>query len=468
MITIAQLGSYDMNIGDNIALYNIRKEIERRYDGEIKWNNIEIKDFHENKNLEDYCCKRYDKISEENDFLIIGGGGLIENKFDYANGFKIPISEKSLKHIKIPIICFGVGVNTFRLQTSEQVKEGNTRLVNNYEFSHQGIKTLRLLVNQSSLFSVRDDCSYYLLTSIISSQSYAHSKPIKATEEQRAAGMVDFVRDELDTKELVRKVYQIPDPGLMIEHEMDAKEQVKKGFFEPAWNKNPAIMNARYGGDLTNTNYIKKVCEINNLKLYPHCYKDYYYTIKYKDMEYLTFTGDGFKRNKDGTIDDVEGRYLKNNLKDIELDGLDDFTVKKINFLHNSFAKPEDMIISREDFDEFVLFNNTDKAFDKYLDYDYACVMRGHGQIVSVGMNLPAIYFSTQEKVAGFSRNNGFNEYTVDTMEENWENKLFYLISSLKNNKNFLKNWYNVRAKYMEKANQQFDVFCAKVIELFK
>ena len=47
MINIAHFGSYNVNVGDNIALLNIRKGIESLVNSTINWNSVDIKDFHD-------------------------------------------------------------------------------------------------------------------------------------------------------------------------------------------------------------------------------------------------------------------------------------------------------------------------------------------------------------------------------------------------------------------------------------
>ena len=75
---IAHFGAYGINIGDNIALYNVRKGIEASFGSPIKWESINILDFHETRNNINFTIEEFKKISANNDMLIIGGGGLLE------------------------------------------------------------------------------------------------------------------------------------------------------------------------------------------------------------------------------------------------------------------------------------------------------------------------------------------------------------------------------------------------------
>ena len=113
MIRIAHFGSYGVNVGDNIALLNIRKGIEQALGEEITWKSVCISRFHNSpkgmNNIE-YIKHAFSQISEQNDMLIIGGGGLIEsnNRSDNETRWKLPFTEETLSELRIPIVCFSV------------------------------------------------------------------------------------------------------------------------------------------------------------------------------------------------------------------------------------------------------------------------------------------------------------------------------------------------------------------------
>ena len=75
-IRIAHIGSYNRNLGDNIAILNVRKEFEKSMSN-IEWISLDILDIFWNRNNNiDFVIKFF----EENNFdaIVLGGGGLIE------------------------------------------------------------------------------------------------------------------------------------------------------------------------------------------------------------------------------------------------------------------------------------------------------------------------------------------------------------------------------------------------------
>ena len=79
---------------------------------------------------------------------------------------------------------------------------------------------------------------------------------------------------------------------------------------------------------------------------------------------------------------------------------------------------------------------------------------------------MPSIYLSTQPKIKGFSENNGFLEYTIDIRDAGWSEALEEKTSLLKNDEDYLKQWYEIRDSNMVKYQMQMDDFCKKVWEL--
>ena len=82
--------------------------------------------------------------------------------------------------------------------------------------------------------------------------------------------------------------------------------------------------------------------------------------------------------------------------------------------------------------------------------------MRGHGQLISIGLNIPGLYFSTQDKVRDFSLLNGFDDYNIDIEENNWFEKLNKKYNQLLNDPVYLGNWYNTRNNNIEEWKKIF------------
>ena len=116
------------------------------------------------------------------------------------------------------------------------------------------------------------------------------------------------------------------------------------------------------------------------------------------------------------------------------------------------FGKP---IISKGDFTgKYKQFENLDLFLEKYKEIDYVVAMRGHGQMITIGMNIPGIYLSTQDKVRDFSIENGFEDYNVDMTDEFWFEKLENYMDKLTEHKSkYLKDWYEIRDEFIKKCH---------------
>lgn len=190
------------------------------------------------------------------------------------------------------------------------------------------------------------------------------------------------------------KVEIVPDPGLLHLNEfgVEDKSSVKIGAIQPAFNASQGINKHRFGND-SNVDYLKKL--FSSYISFPHTVKDF-------------------------------GR----------LGG--------------------ESIISEKEFHS--KYKKTDKLYEylkKYTLIDYVVAMRGHGQIITIGMNIPGIYLSTQDKVRDFSIENGFENYNVDILEDNWKEKLENKLKQLTEpNSRYLKEWYDIRHSFIKKCHE--------------
>jgi len=102
------------------------------------------------------------------------------------------------------------------------------------------------------------------------------------------------------------------------------------------------------------------------------------------------------------------------------------------------------------------------KYFDKFHEFlyqypksDYVVSMRGHGQMITMGMNIPGIYLSSQDKVRDFSLLNGFKDYDVDMREEHWPEILEECIAKMTEpNSKYLENWYDIRDEFINDCHK--------------
>tara|TARA_Y100001973_G_scaffold105862_1_gene180720 strand:+ start:881 stop:1993 length:1113 start_codon:yes stop_codon:yes gene_type:complete len=229
---IAHFGAYGINIGDNIALYNVRKGIEESFGSPVEWTSVNILDFHETRNNIDFTIEQFKNISANNNALVIGGGGLLEGGVynqGFETGYKLPFTAQTLEHLDIPIIVFSVGVNYFRMIDG---------------FNATGVQALQSLVDRSSLFSVRNDGS--------------------------KDSMLEMIPACAD------KIYEIPDPGLMYLNQSPQLDTIdsSKIKFQPAWNGDSRVLSGRFVRD-QNLQDISRFVSEQKMEIVPHSPKDY-------------------------------------------------------------------------------------------------------------------------------------------------------------------------------------------------
>jgi len=199
--------------------------------------------------------------------------------------------------------------------------------------------------------------------------------------------------DEYDGSiDLYEKIKELPDPGLIFEEEIPRKQKLRKVLFQPARNSGA---NINIGRGLTGENLQKLSNFLNNINFIamPHTTKDY------------------------------------------------------------KFFNNEDLFCMNErQFSEHAVKTKNYAFFMKnaYFQYDMSIAMRGHGQLNAIAINLPSLYFSTQDKVRDFSYKNGFGEYNIDIRENNWDKKLKESFIKMTEGGNYLNQWYEIRDEKMK------------------
>lgn len=350
---VIHIGVFDRNIGDNIALINLQKSFAK-YVPDVQFQNINLERFWSFNNNINETKKLLDKVSENANAILVGGGGLIEYATygTYNTNYKLPFNREILQHIKLPVYFYGLGVNIFR---------------GGIKYSQAAVQSLQETIDYSKAFAVRNDGSFDKLKNWI----------------------------KVDTS----KVEIVPDPGLLHLDRFDIpdKTTVTKGGVQPAFNGSEGINRNRFKGE-DNLNYLRTF------------FKDYiYYSHTAKDFNKLGRVG----------------------------------------------------VITKTEFEnKYVLASNLDQYLVKYKNVDYVVAMRGHGQMITIGMNIPGIYLSTQDKVTDFSINNGFEDYNVDLLENDWKSKLEQKVKLLTTpDSEYLKRWYEIRKEFIEQCHnidQQF------------
>ena len=356
---IGHIGSYDINLGDNVALLNARLGFEKYVDN-IEWTSIAIQDFWNVGNNPKETVKI---LNKEYDCILVGGGGLIEYCSGYAHletKYKLPFNKQILSSLNCPVFFIGLGINIFRGGTGP---------------SEEAKLAIKETIDSSALFSLRNDGSAEILKNI------GLSSP---------------------------KAEVIPDPALIFDYRKDARTMsipLKANYIQPAFNGKPSINLNRYKGP-ENLKKLKSFADTNKLKAMPHSVKDF-----------QTF---------------------------------------------------DHFILPYEDFEKAVFFKHTDQLVKTYLHFDSVVAMRGHGQLISIGLNIPGLYLSTQDKVRDFSLLNGFKDFNIDIEEEGWHDLLQHKHNELTSSTDFLDNWYQIKQDKEKEWNNSFNSFiekCTKILQ---
>jgi polysaccharide pyruvyl transferase WcaK-like protein len=134
---------------------------------------------------------------------------------------------------------------------------------------------------------------------------------------------------------------------------------------------------------------------------------------------------------------------------------------------YNFTGLPRDnYLMSLEGFRTAATLDKVEKFTDKYSSFEGVVAMRGHGQLISIGANVPSLYLSTQDKVSNFSIKNGFKEYNIDVLEYDWINKLQNMHDRLLLDSSYVEEWYNIRDRCIQKCKKQFTSYCNQVTQL--
>ncbi len=128
-------------------------------------------------------------------------------------------------------------------------------------------------------------------------------------------------------------------------------------------------------------------------------------------------------------------------IKDIQLNLIELSKEYKIIFVPHVF---DDIEISNEvasgidnslvlDFSKYA-FDHTYDALGIYKDAEFVLAMRGHGQIIPLGFNVPVISLENHDKHRGLMENYGLGQYNVNILDDNFSENLKKLTNNLINN----------------------------------
>ena len=219
MKNVLHIGSYNINIGDNIALYNVRSSFEKEL-GEINWLSCNFDQFRKEEEAL-FFFKECDF-----DFIVVGGGGLLEPDSGFSS-CKLPFTDKIFDQIDCPVFFMSIGINLF---------DGHTKI--NSKFKDQ----LSVLIERSSYFSLRDD------------------------------GSANQVQDLVNLG-----IESLPDSGFIISDIIEDKDKDISCVFQPVTNSNVEINKNRFPNN--SAVFLSLWVLENKLKVLPHSPKDLMSTV---------------------------------------------------------------------------------------------------------------------------------------------------------------------------------------------
>ena len=224
-----------------------------------------------------------------------------------------------------------------------------------------------------------------------------------------------------DDDEVRKKVLEVADPGLLIppsrchmslqDSPAHMRFRAGAGGFEMAWNA---------GGDINKGRFPRGVEELTQyvaatkLALIPHCPE--------KDYNFIALTG-----------------------------------------------HPEKATVNQTWFRDHIRFEYHATLFEAlYQGIEAEIVMRGHGLYISVGLNIPSIVLSTQDKVLGFAKACGLDNYTVDTQaNETYIHLLRHKMNELNHNSDYRKAWHDKQSYCLDRWVSVQSKFHAQLLDVF-
>lgn len=236
-----QLASFSGNIGDNAQISGLRYSLKRHFGESLTFSDLEIRQFYQSWN-ELRFDREFAHFSNQNDALIIGGGGFFDMNFPYsASGTTIDISNEVFDLIEVPIVFYALGCNQLRAPAPECVDKFRQFLDN-------------VLADDKSLVSVRNDGSYDVIEQYLG--------PFYA-----------------------ERIHEIPDPGFFFQ-----PDESFCNLYNPLLNPNFSYLGICLAGDDPHLRYGSKsgfaesmaealrdflnMETTTNLIFFPHIYKD--------------------------------------------------------------------------------------------------------------------------------------------------------------------------------------------------
>ncbi len=135
--TIWHLGGWNRNYGDHVLQASIKENLMKVSDYPLNFIHVDYQNTH-------FFPELIDRVNNEADLILIGGGGAIFNRPEdkSLSGWQFSIKTEDIEKLEVPIVIYSVGYNKF-----------------NYDENgfREGInENLKLVQKKSKLFSVRN------------------------------------------------------------------------------------------------------------------------------------------------------------------------------------------------------------------------------------------------------------------------------------------------------------------------
>jgi len=159
MVRVWHIATHTTNIGDGALVQGIQRTMQEDSPVTLKFFNDCLMHYNNYWGSKQYNITLVNRINTESDLLIIGGGGMLDGSRSSGNsgmGFNMPM--ELLAQIKVPIVFYAVGHNTFTGQ---------------FYWNKSKLKSLIEFIDnrKDAIFSVRNDGTRERLFSLIGSSA---------------------------------------------------------------------------------------------------------------------------------------------------------------------------------------------------------------------------------------------------------------------------------------------------------
>ena len=203
MVNAMHIGSFDRNVGDNLALMHVQHTLPEVLESDVRFHLIDMSTYftkYQNNIRHTIDVFKSGIMRHNVTVVVIGGGGLIQPVYPSKtqSGWRLPFTPAITKELShVPIIVYGVGLNHFR----------DSGLPN---YGRVARAHMRDLILNSMVFSVRNDGSLGILLDLFPGDTHVREKVFEIAD----PGMI-FPRQYCDL-EITQNTGKFYYPGFQI------------------------------------------------------------------------------------------------------------------------------------------------------------------------------------------------------------------------------------------------------------